>query len=292
MWLSEQEERRLILAAQGRGEGPDQERRQKALTDLVDAFMPLVNKLAKGFWAAHRQIDEADFFINQAVLGLLAAIHRFDPERGVRLGTLATHAIVASLRQARTEYLGLSEAARRVYGKVWSAHTALCRESGHSLSVGEIAEASGVRPELVDEILQSHNLERLPPERLPAPTAAAEADRVVVGRSIWWILLELLGRPDGVKWIGLLLLHETDFDVEYDWIRIAQELASPSGGMASIWPDLCERHQVPSAGVPHRWPPVCALFPPPALTDEALRQWYSRKRKALAPRLAEILQSA
>jgi RNA polymerase sigma-32 factor len=72
---------------------------QQALDRLLRAFEPLCRKLAKRYEGAAERND----LLQEARLGLLDAIRRFDPQHGTRLATYASFWIHERLRRYTTE---------------------------------------------------------------------------------------------------------------------------------------------------------------------------------------------
>ncbi len=71
--------------------------RDPALRDeLVSAYLGLAEYLARRFANRGEPLDD---LVQVASLGLLKALDRFDPERGVEFSTYATHTIVGELKR-------------------------------------------------------------------------------------------------------------------------------------------------------------------------------------------------
>ena len=81
--LKPSEEARLWLAYRGRGDGRSRAR-------LIEAYQPLVFKIA-----THLRLREGILMdmIQEGTVGLIEAVERFDPGRGVRFSTFATYRI-------------------------------------------------------------------------------------------------------------------------------------------------------------------------------------------------------
>jgi len=101
--LKPAEEVRLWAAYRGRGDGRSRVR-------LIEAYQPLVFKIA-----THLRLREAILMdmIQEGTVGLIQAVERFDPTRGVRFSTFATYRIRGRILNAlRSERLvGAGDAA-------------------------------------------------------------------------------------------------------------------------------------------------------------------------------------
>ena len=63
---------------------------------VIRRYLPLARSLAGGFWATGEPFDD---LLQVATLGLLKAIRRFDPERGIMFSSYATPTILGELRR-------------------------------------------------------------------------------------------------------------------------------------------------------------------------------------------------
>lgn len=129
---------------------PDESIREQ----LVQLHMPLVEYLARRFKGRGEPLDD---LVQVASMGLLKAIDRFDPERGVEFSTYATPTIVGELKRyfrdrgwairipRRLQEIGLQLA--KVVPK-------LSQELGRSPTVADIAKRTGLSEE---EILEAMN---------------------------------------------------------------------------------------------------------------------------------------
>jgi RNA polymerase sigma-B factor len=122
---------------------------------LTRRFLPLAEHLARRFSGRGQVHDD---LVQVASLGLLHAIDRFDPERGVQFATFATATIVGELkRHFRDRGWGvrvprsLQEATmqvNRVTGELWQT-------LGRAPTVADIAEKTGLSDEQVLEALEA-----------------------------------------------------------------------------------------------------------------------------------------
>jgi len=128
--LEPAEEARLWRAYKGRGDGRSRAR-------LIEAYQPLVFKVAM-----HLRLRETIVMdmIQEGTVGLIEAVERFDPARGVRFSTFATY---------------------RIRGRILNA-----------LRRDVLPHARGRRPGVRAEVAPDGTLEPSALERLPDPAAA------------------------------------------------------------------------------------------------------------------------
>jgi RNA polymerase sigma-B factor len=150
-----------------------QSRDPAARAALVLRFLPLARYLA---WRYHAPGgEELDDLVQVASIGLLKAIDRFDPERGVAFPTFATPTITGELRRHFRDHCwavrpprGLQELALRVH----RVGVRLERELGRPATAVEIAAGAEVTMEEVREARQASRARRV----VPLDGAAAADD--------------------------------------------------------------------------------------------------------------------
>ena len=126
-----------------------------ARAHLILANTRLVISLAKRYQG--RGLPLADL-IQEGNLGLMKAVDRFDPERGVRLSTYASWWIRQSISRAigkagRTIRLPLNQGQR--WGKIIRAVESLTQEGGYEPTDDEVAEATGLSASQVRQTLDA-----------------------------------------------------------------------------------------------------------------------------------------
>ncbi len=126
---------------------------ERARLDLIVANTRLVVSVAKGYQG--RGLSLADL-IQEGNLGLMKAVDRFDPERGVRLSTYATWWIRQTIARAagdsgRTIRLPINQGQR--WGRLRRTSERLAQELGREPSAEELAEASCLSLEQVQSTL-------------------------------------------------------------------------------------------------------------------------------------------
>lgn len=119
--------------------------------------------------------EEIDDLHQVALLGLLKAIERFDPERGVELTTFATATILGELKRHLRDRGWWVRPPRRVHDLYISAQQAmdeLTQRLGRSPTVKELASHLGVSIEEVVEAIDAGGLRNSTP--LEAPASAGD----------------------------------------------------------------------------------------------------------------------
>ena len=130
--------------------------RDRALRDeLVTAHMGLAEYLARRFTNRGEPLDD---LVQVAALGLLKAVDRFDPERGLEFSTYATPTIVGELKRHFRDKGWAVRVPRRVqelHLRLGSVVSQLSQELGRSPTIGEIANAATVSEEEVLEAIEA-----------------------------------------------------------------------------------------------------------------------------------------
>jgi RNA polymerase sigma-B factor len=130
--------------------------REPALRDeLVSAHLGLAEYLARRFANRGEPLDD---LIQVASLGLLKALDRFDPERGVEFSTYATHTIVGELKRHFRDKGWSIRAPRRMqelYLRLGKVVASMGQELGRSPTIAELAMETKVSEEEVLEALEA-----------------------------------------------------------------------------------------------------------------------------------------
>jgi RNA polymerase sigma factor (sigma-70 family) len=112
---------------------------------LIEANLPLVAAIAAEYRG--RGVPFADL-VQEGSIGLIRAVDRFDPERGVRLSTYATwwirHAVVHAIGDARA--VRLPDSAQRRLQALRRATTELAAVSGREPTLEQAAHGAGLTP--------------------------------------------------------------------------------------------------------------------------------------------------
>jgi RNA polymerase sigma factor (sigma-70 family) len=130
-------------------EAPDLVRRAQAgdieaRERLIGRLLPLVSSLARRFRA--EGLDQTDL-IQEGIVGLLRALDRYDPERGVPFAAYATWWIRHSLQDARSDFIRpfrLPPKALRQLSQLKSEHQRIYQAERRSAAIAELAERTNV----------------------------------------------------------------------------------------------------------------------------------------------------
>jgi RNA polymerase sigma factor (sigma-70 family) len=111
---------------------------------LIGRLLPLVSSLARRFRA--EGLDQTDL-IQEGIVGLLRALDRYDPERGVPFAAYATWWIRHSLQDARSDFIRpfrLPPKALRQLSQLRSEHQRIYQAERRSAAIAELAERTDV----------------------------------------------------------------------------------------------------------------------------------------------------
>jgi RNA polymerase sigma-B factor len=123
--------------------------------ELVGAHLGLAEYLARRFANRGEPLED---LVQVASLGLIKAVDRFDPERGVEFSTYATHTIVGELKRHFRDKGWAIRAPRRMqelYLQLGKVVGTLSQELGHSPTIAELAAEVEVSEEEVLEALEA-----------------------------------------------------------------------------------------------------------------------------------------
>ncbi len=141
---------------------------------LVNAHLPLAEYLARRFANRGEPLED---LVQVASLGLVKAVDRFDPSRGVEFSTYATHTIVGELKRHFRDKAWSVRAPRRMqelYLRLGTAVAALGQQLGRSPTIGELAAELSVSEEEVLEALEAGHAYRS--ASLDAPASGQEGE--------------------------------------------------------------------------------------------------------------------
>ena len=137
------------------------ESRDPALrNELVTAHLGLAEYLARRFDNRGEHVDD---LVQVASVGLVKAVDRFDPSRGLEFATYATPTIVGELKRHFRDKGWAVRVPRRIqelHLRLGPAVAALGQELGHSPTIAEIARHTGASEEDVLEAIEAGNAYR------------------------------------------------------------------------------------------------------------------------------------
>lgn len=145
--LTPEEEVRLTKAVQA----GDETAKQK----LIESNMRLVINIAKTY--RNRAIPLEDL-IQEGAIGLMQAAERFDPDRGYRFSTYATHWIRQAIGRAidnKSKAIRLPAHVSQSLRKIEKERARLARESGQDPTPEQLAQALGITSKKLVMLLQS-----------------------------------------------------------------------------------------------------------------------------------------
>ena len=141
---------------------------------LVEGHLGLAEYLARRFSNRGEPLDD---LVQVASLGLLKAVDRFEPSRGVEFSTYATHTIVGELKRHFRDKGWAVRAPRRMqelYLRLGKVVSSLSQELGRSPTIPELAAEAQVTEEEVLEALEAGQAYRF--SSLDAPSGDEDGD--------------------------------------------------------------------------------------------------------------------
>lgn len=124
---------------------------------LIEHHVHLAQSLARRFANRSEPLDDLE---QVAMLGLLKAVERFDPERGTPFGAFAVPTVIGELRRHFRDQGWMVRVPRRVQDlhlRIGAVISELSQQLGQSPTPRQIAQAAGVRDEDVLEALDAGN---------------------------------------------------------------------------------------------------------------------------------------
>jgi RNA polymerase sigma-B factor len=137
-----------------------EERDQKAREELIERYMPFAKRLALRYRGASESFDD---LLQVANLGLLNAVDRFDPERGIPFTAFASPTILGELKRHFRDRVWTVRVPRGLHDRMAEVDKAiveLTKELQRSPSVGEIAERLELEQTDVLEAMEANHNRR------------------------------------------------------------------------------------------------------------------------------------
>lgn len=150
---------------------------QAAREELIQRLLPLVHAAARRYRTDG--LEQADL-LQEGIVGLLRALQRFDPERGVPFAGFATWWIRQSLQEARSDFmrpLRLPPKALRQLSQLKSEHQRIYQGERRSARVAELAKRTNIELEQAEALLVADARER----SLDEPIGSMDAELGTLG---------------------------------------------------------------------------------------------------------------
>lgn len=122
---------------------------------ICATYAPLVERIARMYRSSGEPLED---LVQVGYVGLLLAVNRFDPDRGVKFQTYASHLIAGEIRHYLRDQVGVVRRPRwlaRLSRELDRTVERLQRENGALPTVEGIAQAMNIMPEGVREIFQA-----------------------------------------------------------------------------------------------------------------------------------------
>jgi RNA polymerase sigma factor (sigma-70 family) len=133
---------------------------EAAREELIRRLLPLVHSTARRYRT--EGLEQADL-LQEGIVGLLRALQRFDPDRGVPFAAFATWWIRQSLQEARSDFmrpLRLPPKALRQLSQLKSEHQRIYQGERRAAKVAELAERTNIELEQAEALLVADARER------------------------------------------------------------------------------------------------------------------------------------
>jgi len=148
-----------------------------AREELIRRLLPLVHSTARRYRT--EGLEQADL-LQEGIVGLLRALQRFDPERGVPFAAFATWWIRQSLQEARSDFmrpLRLPPKALRQLSQLKSEHQRIYEGERRSAKVAELAERTNIELEQAEALMVADARQR----SLDEPIGSMDAELGTLG---------------------------------------------------------------------------------------------------------------
>ena len=141
----------------------------KLRAELIEAHLGLAEFLARRFSNRGEPLDD---LVQVASTGLIKAVDRFEPERGLEFSTYATHTIVGELKRHFRDKGWAVRVPRRMqelHLRLGQIVSQLNQELGRSPTIAEIAQSASVSEEEVLEAMEAGQAYRFASIDAPVP---------------------------------------------------------------------------------------------------------------------------
>lgn len=130
---------------------------QHLLDDILRAHTPLVERVARRYAG----LELFEDLVQVGFIGLLNALTLFEPEKGVKFSTYATHLVVGAMKhhlRDRSRIIREPAWLQEIRHRVRKAHAALVQELGREPSDEELLAKAEITPETLAEIRATEDL--------------------------------------------------------------------------------------------------------------------------------------
>jgi RNA polymerase sigma factor (sigma-70 family) len=144
----------------------------EARARLVEAALPLIAGMARTYRTRHVERVE---LLQEGVVGVLRALERYDPARGVPFWGYASWWVRQAMQQLVSELtrpVVLSDRALRHLASLKTAHRAFVQETSRQPERGDLAQRTGLTPDQVDDLLATERV----PRSLDEPVHGADGE--------------------------------------------------------------------------------------------------------------------
>src|SRR6476660_9054775 len=127
---------------------------RKLRNELIEAHKPLASHLARRFANRGEPFDD---LLQVAYLGMLKAVERFDPDRGLEFSTFATATVDGELKRHfrdKTWSVRVPRRSQDLHLRLAPTVALLTQRLGHAPRIPEIAQELGIREEEVLEAME------------------------------------------------------------------------------------------------------------------------------------------
>jgi RNA polymerase sigma-B factor len=153
-WGDTERARERALIALMTDTDPDDPTHRRARDELVTLHLPLVHFLARRFRDRGEPLED---LVQVGTIGLIKAVDRFDPQRGVEFSTYATPTIVGEIKRHFRDKGWAIRVPRRLQElriSLGQATAELSQKSGRAPTVAELAAHLGISEDDVIEGLE------------------------------------------------------------------------------------------------------------------------------------------
>lgn len=150
---------------------------ESAREELIRRLLPLVHSTARRYRT--EGLEQADL-LQEGIVGLLRALQRFDPERGVPFAAFATWWIRQALQEARSDFmrpLRLPPKALRQLSQLKSEHQRIYQGERRSANIAELANRTNIELEQAEALAVADARER----SLDEPIASMDGELGTLG---------------------------------------------------------------------------------------------------------------